>query len=268
MSQSESPFHPGERQVQARLGVRDIEDWARKVVRPYLPEQHRAFHTALPFLVAAARDARGRPWVTLLTGPDGFVTSPDPRTLMIGAQPVLGDALEGSLGAGADVGILGIEPATRRRNRVNGRVAGNAAGAIVFAVGQSFGNCPQHITERSWHLAQAAPLADARHGNRLRKSARRQIEEADTFFIATGHRARGEHESFGMDVSHRGGPRGFVEIEDDATLLVPDYAGNNHFNTLGNLELDPRAGLLFVDFASGGVLQLSGRAEVVWDPAV
>ena len=90
--QEPSPFHQGERQVQQRLGVRDIEDWARKVVRPYLPEQHREFHAALPFLVAAARDGTGRPWATLLAGPEGFVTSPDPQTLVIAGPPAPGDA--------------------------------------------------------------------------------------------------------------------------------------------------------------------------------
>ena len=132
IDQTESPFHGGEQEVQERLGVRDIEDWARKVVRPYLPEQHRAFHTALPFLVAAARDASGRPWVTLLAGPDGFVTSPDPQSLVIDAKPVPGDALEAALVAGADIGILGIELATRRRNRVNGRVSDDGSGAMVL----------------------------------------------------------------------------------------------------------------------------------------
>ena len=94
----ESPFHPGEQEVQARVGVRDIEDWARKVVRDYLPEEHRAFHTALPFLVVAARDKRERPWATLLSGPEGFVTSPDARSLVIsGCQsPVLGQSKEWS----------------------------------------------------------------------------------------------------------------------------------------------------------------------------
>ena len=67
---TDSPFHLGEQEVQERLGVRDVEAWARKVVRPFLPEEHRAFHTAQPFLVAAARDAQGRPWATVLTGPD------------------------------------------------------------------------------------------------------------------------------------------------------------------------------------------------------
>jgi hypothetical protein len=48
-------------------------------------------------------------------------------------------------------------------------------------------------------------------------------------------------------------------------LTVPDFAGNLHFNTLGNFLLNPRAGLLFTDFASGDILQLTGRAEVILD---
>ena len=264
---TESPFHAGEQQVQARLGVRDIEHWARRVVRPYLPEQHRAFHTALPFLVAAARDGDGRPWVTLLTGPDGFVTSPDPATLEIAAQPVPGDALEGRLMAGADVGILGIELATRRRNRVNGRIAEAVAGGLTFAVDQTFGNCPQYIREREWHRVDGAPAGTPTRGTRLTTAQQAWIAAADTLFIGSGHRGDGEHASFGMDASHRGGDPGFVQVESATRLTFPDYAGNNHYNTMGNLVLDPRVGLLFVDFTTGGLLQLTGRAAIDWDSA-
>jgi len=260
-----SPFHAGEQQVQAWLGVRDIETWARQVVRPYLPEAHRAFHTALPFLVAAARDARGRPWATILTGPEGFVTSPDPRSLVIDAWPVPGDALEGALVAGADLGLLGIELATRRRNRVNGRVAADGSRAIVCAVDQTFGNCPQYIREREWRRVEGEPAGTPRRGTGLTASQRRWIAAADTFFIASGHRGEGESPAFGMDASHRGGEPGFVQVESDTHLVFPDYAGNNHFNTIGNLTLDPRAGLLFVDFETGGLLQLSVRTAIDWD---
>ena len=80
-----SPFHEGEQCVQKRLGVReDIEPWARKVVRTYLPDEHRDFYESLPFVVAAARDDRGRPWATVLAGAPGFVESPDDTTLAIG----------------------------------------------------------------------------------------------------------------------------------------------------------------------------------------
>ncbi len=264
---SASLFHLGEQQVQEKLGVRDIESWAQKVVRPHLPEQHRAFHTALPFLVAAARDARGRPWATLLTGPEGFVDSPDSKSLQIDARPVPGDALEGALGPGADLGLLGIELATRRRNRVNGRI-GEGAERLVVQVEQSFGNCPQYIHERDWQRVEGEPAGAPERGRHLTPGQRVWIEKADTFFIATGYRGEGESPTYGMDASHRGGDPGFVEVESDASLFFPDYAGNNHFNTIGNLVLDSRVGLLFVDFSTGGMLQLTGRAEITWEGTV
>ena len=261
----QSPFHSGEQDVQSRLGVRDIEDWARKVVRDYLPEGHQAFHTALPFLVIAARDSQGRPWATLLTGPEGFVTSPDPRSLVIESQPVPGDGLEEALVAGADIGILGIELATRRRNRVNGRIVDNGSGAVSFSVEQSFGNCPQYIRERAWRRVEDGPAGNPVRGTHLTPTQREWIASADTFFIASGYRADGESSTFGMDASHRGGDRGFVRISSETRLEFPDYAGNNHFNTIGNLTRDPRAGFLFIDFETGGLLQLTGRVTIDWD---
>ena len=259
-----SVFHVGEQRVQTKLGVRDIESWAQKVVRPVLPEEHRAFHTALPFLVAGARDAQGRPWATLLTGPEGFVRSPDPKSLRIDAWPVAGDALEGALTPGADVGLLGIELATRRRNRVNGRI-GEGTDALVLRVEQSFGNCPQYIREREWRRVEGEPAGAPERGSRLTRDQRLWIEQADTFFIASGYRGEGDSPTYGMDASHRGGDPGFLAIESDTRLFFPDYAGNNHFNTIGNLVLDPRVGLLFVDFSTGGMLQLTGRAEITWE---
>ena len=264
---STSPFHAGEQVVQARLGVRDdIEPWARQVVRPYLPEEHRRFHTSLPFLVAAARDKKGRPWATLLTGPRGFVRSPDPHLLLIHARPVPGDALDKSFSDETSLGLLGIELETRRRNRVNGRVTSDDTDALRFEVDQSFGNCPQYIHPRSLERVTlpVTPIP-ARRSDRLTASTRHWIESADTFFIASGHQDDTNDPRHGMDASHRGGDPGFVRVESDIRLIFPDYAGNNHFNTIGNLVLDSRAGLTFVDFEGGGLLQLTGRAAIDWD---
>lgn len=262
---SPSPFHHGERAVQERLGVSGIEDWARKVVRDHLPEQHRAFHTSQPFLVVSARDEGGRPWATILEGPDGFVTSPDSTRLVLNTQPAQGDALEDAFVAGADMGILGIEPSTRRRNRVNGRVDSNDANGIGFVVDQSFGNCPQYIREREWHRVAALSEPRVTRGTQLTESQQDWIKTADTFFIASGYRGDGESPAYGMDVSHRGGDRGFVEVVDGTTIRFPDYAGNNHYNTIGNLLIDPRVGFLFIDFETGSLLQLTGRSSLDWD---
>jgi ferredoxin-NADP reductase len=267
--QTESPFHPGEKSVQSRLGVSEaIEPWARKVVRRELTPQHQDFYAELPFLIAAARDSDGRPWASVLSGRPGFATSPDPARLIIDATPVAGDALEQALHDGADLGLLGIELETRRRNRVNGQLRSRPNSPIELVVGQAFGNCPQYISSRTWHYTEPTePGTLMSKGRVLNAECIAWIERADTFFIATGHRGAHASATDGMDASHRGGAPGFVRVSNDQELVFPDYAGNNHFNTLGNLELDPRIGLLFLDFENGGLLQVTGRATVEWASA-
>jgi len=266
--QSTSPFHEGEQAVQSRLGVRDtIEPWARQVVRPFLPQQQRDFYTQLPFVVAAARDNDNRPWVTLLVGSPGFVQAPDSSGLRLSTQVLPGDALEGSLVAGADLGLLGIELDTRRRNRVNGTITETGASGLRFEVGQAFGNCPQYITERTWQQVEVVPgAASATRHRRLDAQMQEWIGSADTMFIASGYHGNDRRSAaYGMDASHRGGAAGFVKVLSDTRIVFPDYAGNNHFNTIGNLVLDPSVGLLFVDFEAGSLLQISGQATIDWD---
>lgn len=258
-----SPFHEGEQRVQRRVGVRRVEGWARKVIRSEMPDQHRDFYRELPLVVAAARDTAGRPWVTLLTGEAGFVSSPDARTLRVEVQPLANDALAGAFQAGADIGFLGIDFASRRRNRVNGRLVAERTGGLTLRVDQSFGNCPRYIHQRQWRRVTPAP-GRARRGASLCAVQQAWVRQAQTFFIASGFRGSGEGAAFGMDASHRGGPAGFVRVDDALTLGFPEYAGNNLFNTLGNLVMDPRVGLLFVDFERGSLLQLTGHARIEW----
>jgi predicted pyridoxine 5'-phosphate oxidase superfamily flavin-nucleotide-binding protein len=162
-----------------------------------------------------------------------------------------------------DIGILGIDFATRRRNRANGRIVGRDAGGIRVAVSQSFGNCPQYIQTRA--PAPRAVVQTAREDfEGLDDAARALIASSDTFFIASRSRA-GIGVAGGLDMSHRGGRPGFVGVHGD-TLAIPDFRGNRYYNTLGNLLGDPRAGLIFVDFASGDILQLQGTVTIDWHP--
>ena len=99
--------------------------------------------------------------------------------------------------------------------------------------------------------------------------ARRLVERSDTFFIATAIEVDANPRGVGADVSHRGGAPGFVAVSADGSAISwPDYIGNFMFNTIGNLTVNPRCGLLFIDFETGDLLQLTGRGEVLHDVAL
>jgi predicted pyridoxine 5'-phosphate oxidase superfamily flavin-nucleotide-binding protein len=276
-----SVFHAGERAVHARFGIGErMQEVGSHVIRDFMPDQHRELFRQLPMLLVGSLDERARPWASLLVGRPGFVDSPDPRSLHVAARPLPGDPLAVALRVGAPLGLLGIELATRRRNRMNGRVVAAAAAGFTVQVQQSFGNCPKYIQARAprWIADPETfvPTNPVRHETSvLSGDARSLIRRADTFFIAsaTPDAAAGRDDAArGVDVSHRGGQPGFVRIsvEANATVLtIPDFTGNYLFNTLGNLMLLPLAGLLFIDFEHGDVLALTGTVEIIWDgPAV
>jgi predicted pyridoxine 5'-phosphate oxidase superfamily flavin-nucleotide-binding protein len=262
----ESPFNTDELAVQALAGGGPRGSAG---IRDFMSEPHRQFFAQLPYLFVGAIDAAGWPLATLLTGRRGFIQSPDPVTLHLAAQPDAGDPAAAALVQDRDIGILGIDFSTRRRNRANGRIVSRDVDGITVAVSQSFGNCPQYIQRRTVASAQRKSAEAVSNSvdsfTHLDEAARTAIERADTFFVASRSRA-GSGTAYGADISHRGGRPGFVLVDGDV-LTIPDFRGNRYFNTLGNLMAEPRASLLFVDFESGDLLQLQGTAQVDWSGA-
>ena len=261
----DNPFHAGEQAVHERLGIRErMVGLGQRVIRTAMPEQHQRFFEQLPFMLAGSVDDVGRPWASVLVGQPGFVRALGAKRLDFHARPIPGDPLADGLAPGAQLGFLGIELHTRRRNRVNGHVVALDADGFSIEVEQSVGNCPQYIQGREFTWVRDADDLRPRGTEALTAldaDARTLIQRSDTLFIATHAPAS----AGGADVSHRGGRPGFVKIEDDRSFLVPDFTGNFFFMTLGNLQLNPRAGVLFIDFDTGDLLTLTGTAEVVWD---
>ena len=255
-------FHEGERAVQQRAGVAAIAQRVSGSIHREIPQRAQDFLREQRFAVLASRGADGRVWPSLVHGAPGFLSAPDERTIEIDAAPSAGDPLAANLAPGAPLGALVIDLATRRRMRVNGRLAG-AAPPIRIAVDEVFANCPKYIQRRDLVAEAALEARDpvASRSDALTPVQQQWIARADTFFVASGHG------DAGLDASHRGGAPGFVEVLGERHIAWPDYTGNSMFQTLGNLASDPRGGLAFVDFATGDVLQLSGRAHVDWDPA-
>lgn len=164
MSAALSGWHPGEIELQQKLGFADAvrDNWA--FVKNAMSEQHRIFHTSnLHFIPVATLDDRGRPWGSLLAGESGsvgFVTSPDDTTLIVDAAVWPGDPILTTITAFLEdqrlceksaperflIAGIGIEHTTRRRNKFAGRLRGIQQNAdsegkfrLDFEVNQALG---------------------------------------------------------------------------------------------------------------------------------
>jgi predicted pyridoxine 5'-phosphate oxidase superfamily flavin-nucleotide-binding protein len=256
------PFHKGELIAQALAGG----DPFNAPIRNRMPDQHRTFFPLLPFVCEAVADDEGWPLATLVQGPPGFATSPDPARLQVAALPAPDDPVRARLVAGAPVGMLGIDLATRRRNRLNGVLAQVGEGGFAVDVAQSFGNCPRYIHVRSLQPVERTPGPVTAFDADLPARARTMLAETPTLFVASASGADVQAGAAGLDISHRGGLAGFARLDGDV-LVVPDYAGNRYFNTLGNFLAEPRASIVVADFSTGDVLQLQGVVDVDWTAA-
>lgn len=250
--------HPGELAVQEQAGVRNVAA-SFKPPADSVPAGAAHFLEEQSLLILGGAASSGKVWASLLYGRPGFIHAVDEQTVEIKSPMPVTDPLYDALAGGTALGTLAIELETRRRLRVNGdAILRN--GSIHLQVREMLGNCQQYIQLRELEAISGgdAPLT-VRRSQSLTPEQQEQVRSADTFFIASmNHQA-------GADVSHRGGKPGFVHVINSSELLSPDYAGNNRFQTLGNLTLNPASGLLFLDFESGSTLQLTGRAEILWN---
>jgi len=257
---SQPVFHPDELRAQTLAGF----DRVSGGIYPSMPEQHRAFFAALPYLFVATLDNQDWPVATLFCGPPGFLRTPDNGHLRISAPRRSDDPAQAALETGKAVGALGLDFSNRRRNRVNGIIGRTDKNRIEIDVRQSFGNCPQYIQRRELYPVSGSPTSIEQLLT-LDASAERLIRQADTCFVAScAHTTLAQG---GVDISHRGGKPGFIYLAGN-TLWIPDFRGNRYMNTLGNLLAEPRAALLFVDFEHGDILHLQGETQILWQTEI
>ncbi len=262
-----SPFHQHEQAIQDRLGI--SEQYRQRVsqfIRDEMPEQHQTFFNGLPFVLLAALDEQGYPWLTPVFGDKGFIHIHSATEFTLSAAPTLTNAIALQLQPKDKIGLLGIELETRRRNRLNGVIKRHHDNSMTVQVDQSFGNCPKYIQRRDikWQTSSTAPTIH--HTSGLNSEWKSFIEKTDTFFIASRTAQLNDARASGLDASHRGGNPGFIKVEGN-TLTFPDFSGNNFFNTLGNIQSDARVGLFIPDFQTGDAYFIAGRASIDWDEA-
>lgn len=278
-----SVFHPGELEFQRLAGTRGVADELAggigsglsvesKVSSLFSNQRFAWLSTLAPATLDdnSPTDDRPRVWVSVLFGKPGFIKVTNDNLYSICSDSVQRIYQEIFRHALSDqhfpISFLAIDLEARRRFRTNGYLESfdSNTSTLTVKVSEAFGNCPKYIQKRiiapnTEHLEPSTPVAvsESRH---LTEADVGLISSSDALFFGT------YYERTGMDVNHRGGQPGFVRVVNKTELFWPEYRGNGMFQSSGNLQSNDRAGVTFFDFASGVVLQLTGRAVIEWSP--
>jgi len=260
-----NPYHEGELAVQKQAGESFDARVNGSMISNTIPFGGSSFIALQRLMIIGTVDTKGDIWTSLLIGQPGVVQALNKSQLEIDISKSVYMSDECFLtdpGADNKIGILMIELESRLRLRINGRITQISDEQYTIDIDQAYANCPKYIQRRQWktpHMTHPAVAKPCAQGTELNHAQKNMIASSDTFFVAS---ASPEH---GIDASHRGGKPGFVQLLNNGKLIIPDFKGNSMFNTLGNFAVYPRAGLLFISFDSGKLLQLTGKTEILWD---
>ena len=114
------------------------------------------------------------------------------------------------------------------------------------------------LQERYGSRRQYAKLAESGVSrDRLGPEESAFIAERDSFYMAS------VGETGWPYVQHRGGPKGFLKVIDESTIVFADFGGNKQYISTGNLMKDNRVALILVDYPGQARLKILGHAEIL-----
>lgn len=257
------PLHRGEIEAQEAAGERMMGQRVSKMLRDVIPPRALGFIDEQLFVIASSQASDGAMWASAVVADKPFMRAVNSKEIVIDRASIVSshsDLFWSNIAGFDKTGLLFIDLEARMRVRVNGRVD-MAGDTLKITVEQAYPNCPKYIQRRALQIESGAKglQASIEKGTQLGREHIEWINKADTVFVASSDNMGN------LDASHRGGNPGFIEVENSTLIRIPDYPGNSLFNTLGNFMVNPKAGLLFVDFKSGKTLQLTGEVCISWD---
>ena len=256
-------FQEGQIALQQITKETEIAHGRLRSVQPNVHQKFVGFIEGQIFAIPSSEDQEGNLWISLLVGKRGFIKVPSLQEITIDLSQMLSnrsDIFFDNIASKSTVGVLFHEAIRRSRYRAWGQ-ANLVDDLLSIKIKMGYPSCPKHIQKEVIELASdIEALSPTREtGSDLGQSEKNWITSAHTFFIGTQSK-KGD-----MEASHRGGDPGFVEFLDNDILRVPDYYGNSIYSTLGNIYVNPKVALLFVDFEKGETLQITGTAELQFD---
>ena len=255
------PFHQGELDMQQLAGERHKSAIAGRMIQETVPPGALRFLRQQSMIWIGIEDSSNLPWAFPLFGSPGFVNPNKGERIEIelSENTLIPEKWRSLLYIGKFIGCLAIELSSRRRLRLNGVIKAINQQKLYIEIQQAYPNCPKYIRKRELlSRPNECVFRCLSSGTVLNEELSDIIRQSDTAFIAS----IGPN---GADVSHRGGPAGFINVDAMNKITVPDYTGNGLFNSLGNFRINPSGGLTIVKFNQGYFLQLAGKINLLFD---
>lgn len=272
MASGTAIYHPEEVRVRESPGTSEQAEFLAGIAHPSICASSRDFLAAQRWVVVASRSQDRRVWCSLFTSAPTFISIPDEHTMRINVLTMTEDPifsrLSNSSSPTRNIELLAADFLNMRRVMVKGEME-ISSGALTVHVREVASFCRKHVRPNDSERSRVwAPTTDAptvmpirRHNIILDALQQAWIRTVNCFFIAT-YNAAGEAECW---APWWASPP--CQVVDNRTLLLPCFSDNGMYNTIDNLTHDSRAGLLFLDYEHGTTLQVTGRGQVIHDPA-
>lgn len=248
-------YHEGECFIQELMGVRQSSESLSSMIHKTPPPIAKEFLQNLRFaVITLGADVLHS---AVVYGFESFIELVSDNELLIDLEKSTYLPAELLKHESLQVGFLGLEFESKRRIRVNGKgfVKKNK---LHLYIDELYSNCPKFIHKRRMLSSVRFSEEPKRcKEESLSYEAQSIIKNANTFFLGTSHKTRG------ADVSHKGGERGFLRVLSPTELEFDDFAGNNMYNSLGNIHTNPYVSLLVIDFFDREVLHIQAKASIV-----
>ncbi len=251
-------FHSGELTAQIRAGQTAEAESLGPVVKPFLAEGGRSLIDSARIAVATTIGSNGAPVLSLLAVDAGEFGALGSSGLTIPRAAVSPeDAFFDNLRRDRRIGLVYLDPQTRRRFRVNGEVVDSRTDPLEVSILEAFPNCKKYLVRQEVTASTQVAAKAATRGRSIRRADAALLCQASLVFVGTAN-PQGQ-----LDAATRSGDPGFIREVARNTFEIPDFAGNAMYQTIGNLLLEPRASIGFI--AGDEFVVLTGSSTTHWE---
>lgn len=254
-----SVYHDGEKYIQEQMGVTAKANSLSSMIHNDIPIAAAQFLATLDFCVITFSINNKELHNSIVFGFESFIKILNTKEMLIDLENksfIPKDIYENEK---ISIGFIGLDFENRMRIRINGtgKIEDNK---LHLYINEVYSNCPKYINDRET-IGKLDFLNDSNltKYTTLENDCKKILSHADTFFLSS------IHENNGADISHKGGEKGFLRVISPKILEFEDFQGNNMYNTLGNIHINPNVSIILIDFTSNDILHITGIATIKQD---